>query len=144
MWTKSYLHRDIYHGADVTASLEASSMSINRRSMRSMVIIPTGSRCKEAGSVGTDRTIDKAPGSKQTARCRAGSACHHGCACLKGTYVKKHRPAREGDSDNWQPRLPLGQQLGGWEGREGGNWLFTVYDFYRDLQGCKEMSTTQC
>lgn len=29
--------------------------------MRSMVIIPTGSRCKEAGSVGTDRTIGKAP-----------------------------------------------------------------------------------
>lgn len=127
-------------------------MSINRRSMRSMVIIPTGSCCKEAGSVGTDRTIAKAHGSKQT-------ESHHRCACLKGTYVKKHRPAREGDSDNWQPRLPLGQQLGGGEVKEGGNWFFTVYvffscldfknnvrvnDFYRDLQGRGEMFTIQC
>lgn len=49
--------------------------------------------------------------------------------CLKGTQVKEHRPARGGDLDNWPPRLPLGQQLGVGEGKEVGNWLFTVYVF---------------
>lgn len=96
-----------------------------------MVIIPTGSCCKEAGSVGTDRTIAKAHGSKRTARHRVlawWAQCHCGCVCVKGTQVKEHRPAQGGDSDSWPPRLPLGQQLGGGQ-KEGGNWLFTVYVF---------------